>query len=69
MNGAAGAPKPAAANRALHRWVEDQGLVLDTRPHPAGEEFASRCEIYRTDPRVDKRKSRWVVELAFLTRP
>ncbi|MGH1549663.1 hypothetical protein ACRAWB_11020 [Leifsonia poae] len=57
-----------AANRALHRWIEEQGLRLDTQPHPRGEAFASRCEIYRTDPRTEKRKTRWIVELAFLTR-
>ncbi|MEV8214068.1 GyrI-like domain-containing protein [Leifsonia sp. NPDC077715] len=58
-----------AANRALHRWVEEHGLHLDTHPHPRGEAFASRCEIYLTDPRTEKRKTRWIVELAFLTRP
>lgn len=60
--------KSMAANRRLHAWVEEQGLVLDTHPHPHGEAFASRCEIYLTDPRTEKRKTRWVVELAFLTR-
>jgi effector-binding domain-containing protein len=59
--------KSMAANRMLHRWVQEQGLVLDTRPDPQGEAFASRCEIYLTDPRTEKRKTRWVVELAFLT--
>jgi effector-binding domain-containing protein len=60
--------KSMAANRLLHRWVREQGLVLDTRPDAHGEAFASRCEIYLTDPRTEKRKTRWVVELAFLTR-
>jgi len=60
--------KSMAANRLLHRWVQEQGLVLDTRPDPHGEAFASRCETYLTDPRTEKRKTRWVVELAFLTR-
>ncbi len=32
------------------------------------EAFASRCEIYLADPRAEKRKTRWVVELAFLIR-
>lgn len=60
--------KSMAANRALHAWVQEQGLQLDTRPDPGGEAFASRCEIYLTDPRTERRKTRWVVELAFLTR-
>lgn len=60
--------KSMAANRRLHAWVAEQGLVLDTRPDAHGEAFASRCEIYRTDPRTEPRKTRWVVELAFKTR-
>ncbi|WP_204772946.1 GyrI-like domain-containing protein [Orlajensenia leifsoniae] len=60
--------KSMAANRRLHAWVREQGLVLETRPHPRGEAFASRCEIYLTDPRKERRKTRWVVELAFMTR-
>ena len=60
--------KSLAANRLLHRWVREQGLVLDTRPDPHGEAFACRCETYLTDPRTEKRKKLWVVELAFLTR-
>ncbi|MFF2051847.1 hypothetical protein ACFVU2_09630 [Leifsonia sp. NPDC058194] len=60
--------KSLAANRLLHAWVREQGLVLDTQPHPEGEAFAARCEIYLTDPRTEPRKTRWVVELAFLTR-
>ncbi len=57
-----------AANRLLLAWVHDQGLALDSRIVSGGEAFASRCEIYLTDPRVEKRKKQWVVELAFLTR-
>ncbi|TFW00194.1 GyrI-like domain-containing protein [Orlajensenia leifsoniae] len=60
--------KSMTANRRLHDWVREEGLVLDTRPHPRGEAFASRCEIYLTDPRTEQRKTRWVVELAFMTR-
>jgi hypothetical protein len=57
-----------AANRLLLAWVHDQGLALDSRVVASGEAFESRCEIYLTDPRVEKRKKQWVVELAFLTR-
>ncbi|WP_137845803.1 GyrI-like domain-containing protein [Microbacterium sp. 2FI] len=57
-----------AANRLLHAWVREQDLALDAHAVPTGEAFASRCEIYLTDPRTEKRKTRWGVELAFLTR-
>jgi effector-binding domain-containing protein len=57
--------KSMAANKLLHAWIREQGLVLDTQQHPAGEAFASRCETYLTDPRTEPRKTRWVVELAF----
>jgi effector-binding domain-containing protein len=60
--------KSMTANKLLHAWVREQGLVLDTSPHPDGEAFACRCETYLTDPRTEPRKSAWVVELAFLTR-
>jgi effector-binding domain-containing protein len=58
-----------AANRRLHGWIREHGLELDTQPHPDGEAFASRCEIYLTDPRTEPRKTRWIVKLAFLTAP
>jgi len=61
--------KSMAANKALHAWVQEQGLELDTHMVSSGEAFASRCEIYLTDPRTEVRKSTWVVELAFKTRP
>lgn len=60
--------KSLAANKLLHAWVREQRLVLDTHPHPGGEAFACRCENYLTDPRTERRKTRWIVELAFLTR-
>lgn len=60
--------KSMAANRRLHAWVQEQGLVLDTRQQSDGEAFACRCETYLTDPRSEPRKTRWVVELAFKVR-
>ena len=56
-----------AANRLLLRWVHEQGLVLDSQHLPAGEAFVCRCERYLTDPRTERRKKTWVIELAFLT--
>ena len=57
--------KSMAANKALHAWIQEQGLTLDTSPHPDGEAFACRLETYRTDPRIEPRKTKWVVELEF----
>ena len=57
-----------AANGMLRDWVSAQGLKLDVRETPEGEAFAARCEVYLTDPRSEPRKTRWVVQLAFLLR-
>jgi len=56
------------ANRMIREWVTAQGLELDSRDTPAGEAFAARCEIYVTDPRTERLKTKWVVRLAFLLR-
>ena len=54
-----------AANGALLDWIKAQGLTLDSHASPAGDVFGCRLEIYPTDPKVEKDKSRWVTELAF----
>jgi hypothetical protein len=54
------------ANQALQDWARDNGLALDRRTVPAGDEFACRYEAFRTDPVVEPRKTRWTVELAIL---
>ena len=61
--------KSMAANRRLHAWIEGEGWQLDSAPHPEGEAFAGRFETYLTDPRTERRKTQWVVELAFKIRP
>lgn len=57
-----------AANRMLREWVTAEGLTLDARDTPQGEAFAARCEVYLTDPRSERMKTRWVVQLAFLVK-
>ncbi len=57
-----------AANGMLRNWVRDEGLSLDLQDTAAGEAFAGRFEIYVTDPRSERMKTRWVVQLAFLLR-
>ncbi len=54
------------ANQALQDWASDNGLVLDRRTVPEGDEFTCRYEAFWTDPAVEPRKTRWTVELAIL---
>jgi hypothetical protein len=54
------------ANQALQDWARDNGLMLDRRTVPEGDEFACRYEAFWTDPAVEPRKTRWTVELAIL---
>ncbi|HEY9012896.1 MAG TPA: GyrI-like domain-containing protein [Devosia sp.] len=56
------------ANGYLQDWARDNGVVLDRRGVPAGDEFACRYEAYLTDPRTEPRKTRWIVQLNMLTR-
>ena len=52
------------ANRALLEWVRDQGLILDRADSEAGDRFGCRYELYLTDPRSERMKTRWRIELA-----
>lgn len=54
------------ANQALQHWVLDNGLVLDRRGVPEGDQFNCRYEAFWTDPAVEPRKTRWTVELSIL---
>jgi hypothetical protein len=54
------------ANQALQDWARDNGLLLDRRTIPEGDEFACRYEAYWTDPAVEPRKTRWTIELSIL---
>jgi hypothetical protein len=54
------------ANRALLDWVQEQGLQLDRADSEAGDRFACRYELYLTDPRSERMKTRWRIELAML---
>lgn len=52
------------ANRALIEWAREQGLTFDCVEDPAGDRFGCRYEAYLTDPRSERMKTRWRVELA-----
>jgi hypothetical protein len=54
------------ANQALQDSVRDNGLELDRRTVPKGDEFACPYEALWTDPAVESRKTKWAVELAIL---
>ncbi len=54
------------ANQALQDWARDNGLDLDRRTVPDGDEFACRYEAFWTDPAAEPRKTRWTVELSIL---
>jgi effector-binding domain-containing protein len=51
------------ANKALIDWARDNGVAFDRWDEPAGDAFACRYEAYITDPRLEPRKTKWVVEL------
>ena len=56
------------SNGHLIDWVTEQGLEFDRDRTPEGDAFASRCEIWVTDPRTERRKKQRFVQLDFLIR-
>jgi hypothetical protein len=52
------------ANGTLRDWAQEQNLRLDCAASPEGERFGCRYELYLTDPRSERRKTRWHIELA-----
>jgi effector-binding domain-containing protein len=52
------------ANRALLDWVAAGGWPLDRSDDPAGARFGCRYEAYLSDPRTERMKTRWRIELA-----
>lgn len=52
------------ANNTLLGWIEAQNLTKDVVEDPAGDRFGCRYEAYLTDPRTERRKTRWQIELA-----
>ncbi len=52
------------ANGTLLDWAAAEGLTLDRSEDPAGDRFGCRYEAYLTDPRTERMKTRWQIELA-----
>jgi effector-binding domain-containing protein len=53
-----------AANAALIRWGEGEGMNWDMRQTDCGQVFACRLEIFRTGPTQTADSSRWQTEIA-----
>jgi effector-binding domain-containing protein len=49
----------------LLAWAAGQGLKWDMVETPEGERWASRLELYQTDPAVEPDMNRWETGLAF----
>jgi effector-binding domain-containing protein len=56
------------ANKTLLDWAAAEGLALDRSADPAGDRFGCRYEAYLTDPRTERMKTRWQIELAMRLR-
>ena len=56
------------SNGRLIDWVAEQGLEFHRERTPEGDVFESRCEIWATDPRTERRKKQRFVQLDFLIR-
>jgi len=52
------------ANGTLIDWIRGNGLAMDVVENPAGDRFACRYEAYLTDPRTERMKTRWQIEVA-----
>ncbi|WP_238431961.1 GyrI-like domain-containing protein [Streptomyces cavernae] len=51
------------ANHLLVTWIRDNGMTADRWDEPTGDHFACRYEAYLTDPRSERMKTKWQVEL------
>ena len=52
------------ANATLLEWIRGRGLAIDCVEDPGGDRFGCRYELYRTDPRTERMRTRWQTELA-----
>ncbi|WP_433301091.1 GyrI-like domain-containing protein [Actinoplanes sp. CA-030573] len=52
------------ANGTLIDWIRGNGLAMDVVENPAGDRFGCRYEMYLTDPRSERMKTKWQIELA-----
>jgi effector-binding domain-containing protein len=54
-----------AGNKALLEWIRDtEGIRSDRWESDAGDHFSCRYEAYLTDPALERRKTKWQIEVA-----
>jgi effector-binding domain-containing protein len=51
-------------NAVLIGWAREKSLKWDAVEAPAGDRYASRLEIYETDPKQEPDPARWKTEVA-----
>jgi effector-binding domain-containing protein len=51
------------ANHLLLTWIRDNGVAADRWDGADGDHFACRYEAYLTDPRSERMKTKWQIEL------
>jgi effector-binding domain-containing protein len=54
------------ANEALQQWAREHGLTWAMSETDHGDRFASRIEMYVTDPDEDPDPAKWETEVAYL---
>ena len=55
-------------NKALIEWARDNHIEWDRWDDPKGDAFRCRYESYLTDPKVEPRKEKWLIEVAIKLR-
>lgn len=55
-------------NKALVEYVRANNLPVDRWDSPQGDNFRCRYEMYLTDPKIEHRKTKWDIEVAFKLR-
>jgi effector-binding domain-containing protein len=52
-------------NKALVEYVRDNNVPVDRWDDPRGDVFRCRYEMFLTDTKVEPRKTKWEIEVAF----
>jgi effector-binding domain-containing protein len=52
-------------NKTLVEWIKKNDIPIDRWDSEKGDNFAVRYEQYLTDPKVEPRKTKWQILLAF----
>lgn len=52
-------------NKTLVEWIKKNDIPIDRWDSEKGDNFAARYEQFLTDPKVEHRKTKWQILLAF----